>query len=54
MALSYVERDEVLKALGFSSYAAYLGSDLWAGIRARVLRRDLPRLWRICRLGSPQ
>lgn len=32
-----VKRSEDLKSMGFSSYDAYLRSDLWLGIRARVL-----------------
>lgn len=38
----YRDRDETLLGLGFSSYAAYLGSDLWKGIRANVFS-DLGR-----------
>lgn len=36
----YGSRNEVLLALGYSSYEDYLGSELWAGIRERVLTRD--------------
>jgi len=36
----YGKRNRVLKALGYASYAAYLASDLWRTIRARVLQRD--------------
>lgn len=34
----YVQRDFVLRSMGFPTYAAYLASPLWAGIRQRVLR----------------
>src|SRR5688572_32003249 len=37
---NYLIRFLALKELGFSSYAEYLQSDLWATIRARVLDRD--------------
>jgi hypothetical protein len=33
----FLGRDVLVRALGFSSYAAYLSSDLWARIRKRVL-----------------
>jgi hypothetical protein len=33
----YTERNRVLKAMGFESYAVYLRSDLWLGIRSKVL-----------------
>lgn len=33
----YRERNRNLKAMGFANYAAYQKSDLWKGIRARVL-----------------
>lgn len=33
----YTERNQILKSLGFVSYAEYLQSDLWSKIRARVL-----------------
>jgi hypothetical protein len=33
----YGERNKILRSLGFSSYGDYLASELWAGIRARVL-----------------
>lgn len=35
----YGYRNDNLRALGFKSYHAYLKSDLWKGIRARVLDR---------------
>lgn len=36
----YKYRDDNLRALGFSSYRAYLASELWLSIRARVIARD--------------
>jgi hypothetical protein len=33
----YQERNEILRQIGFASYADYLASDLWDGIRYRVL-----------------
>lgn len=36
----YQERNRLLAAMGFPTYGAYLASELWRGIRARVLRRD--------------
>jgi 5-methylcytosine-specific restriction endonuclease McrA len=36
----YRRRAANLRRLGFASYAEYLASDLWAGIRRRVLDRD--------------
>jgi hypothetical protein len=36
----YTYRDDNLLVLGFTSYRAYLASELWASIRARVIRRD--------------
>lgn len=33
-------RQLILKKLGFWSYAAYLDSPLWQGIRLRILKRD--------------
>ena len=33
----YAYRDDNLRALGFASYSAYLNSELWAAIRAKVL-----------------
>lgn len=38
--MSYTERDNTLKEMGLGSYAAYLESPLWAGIRAKVFCRD--------------
>ncbi len=37
---AYKERDKVLKKMGFSTYKDYLKSELWSGIRKRVLERD--------------
>lgn len=39
LLLSYGDRDEALETLGFANYGAYLESDLWKAIRARVLKR---------------
>lgn len=36
--IEYRERDDSLRRLGFGDYRAYLKSDLWAGIRERVMR----------------
>lgn len=36
--LSYKERDNNLKALGFATYADYLASDLWRKVRETVYR----------------
>lgn len=33
----YRERNRVVRAMGFKDYAAYVESDLWKGIRERVL-----------------
>lgn len=33
----YLDRNNVLAGMGFTTYAAYLASDIWAGIKARVL-----------------
>lgn len=33
----YKERNLILRGIGFASYADYLASDLWKGIRRRVL-----------------
>jgi hypothetical protein len=41
----YEVRSESLKQLGFESYADYLKSDLWRGIRQRVLDRDENHCW---------
>lgn len=35
---SYASRSRELKRIGFSSYRAYLASELWARIKARVYR----------------
>lgn len=43
---TYAERDSVLRSMGFKSYPAYLASELWSSIRARVIDRDLK--CRIC------
>lgn len=37
---AYRERDALLLQIGFSNYDAYRKSDLWKGIRTRVLERD--------------
>ena len=42
----YARRNAILKKMGFSSYKAYLASDLWKSIRQRVFDRD----GGICRL----
>ncbi len=34
----YRERDKILLRMGFKSYKAYLASDLWKRIKAKVLR----------------
>ena len=34
---AYRERNRIIRAMGFSDYADYLRSDLWASIRKRVL-----------------
>lgn len=36
---AYKRRDDVLRSLGFASYADYLQSDLWATLRKRCLGR---------------
>lgn len=36
----YATRNEILKALGFESYALYLRSGLWRSIRSKVFERD--------------
>jgi hypothetical protein len=36
----YRERNRVVRAMGFASYAQYLQSSLWADIRSRVLSRS--------------
>lgn len=46
------ERSQILKKMGFDSYAAYLDSYLWKGIRARVLKRH--RRCRLCRKWASQ
>ncbi len=38
--VGYRERNRNLHAMGYSSYAEYLQSDLWKGIRSRVLLPD--------------
>lgn len=37
---SFMSRNLLIQKLGFASYSAYLDSDLWKGIRERVLARD--------------
>lgn len=39
----YAERNRLVRRLGFTSYADYLKSRLWADIRARVMERDRRR-----------
>ena len=34
----YKQRDDVLRSMGFASYAAYLASPLWKRIRARLFK----------------
>ena len=46
-AMTYAERNDFIRSLGFESYAAYLASDLWAGIRRRVLKKSR-RCW-VCK-----
>lgn len=41
--MSYQERDETLRRLGFSSYKKYLESDLWISLRGRVLTENSAR-----------
>ena len=36
----YVTRNAILASLGYPTYAEYLASDRWAGIRRSVLKRD--------------
>jgi hypothetical protein len=35
----YDQRDEILREIGFASYAEYLASDLWKSIYGRVMTR---------------
>lgn len=37
---AYGARKQILKSMGFASYQAYLASDLWKRIRARVLAKS--------------
>lgn len=46
--LTYRERDDFILGLGFSSYAAYLNSELWQDIRTKVFASQGRRCW-ICR-----
>lgn len=46
--LNYTGRAEVLSRLGFSDYATYLGSSLWAEIRERVFAAQGEACW-VCR-----
>lgn len=39
----YADRNRILRAMGFLTYADYINSDLWNDIRQRVLRRDQRR-----------
>lgn len=43
----YADRDRWLKKMGYPSYTAYLDSELWQSIRAKVLERD-KGLCRVC------
>lgn len=46
----FINRDRVVKSMGFVSYRAYLASALWSEIRGRILARDHGK----CRLcGEP-
>lgn len=47
---SYSRRDALLRSLGFASYGLYLNSDLWRGIRYRVLALAKRQC---CRCGGP-
>ncbi len=49
VGLTYSERNAVLSELGFDSYRAYLGSDLWREIRARVFANRGRACW-VCRV----
>jgi hypothetical protein len=49
--IDYRARNATLRTLGFESYAEYLESKLWAGIRERVLERDKYRC-RLCNLKA--
>lgn len=40
LLMSYAERSREVRRLGFSTYKAYLQSDLWKTIRRRVLQRN--------------
>lgn len=44
---AYTDRDALLKTIGYADYKAYRASDLWKGIRRRVLERD-GRKCRLC------
>lgn len=48
----YIERNDNLKALGFNSYDQYLRSELWKGIRDRMLAKH-PRCY-VCRRKASQ
>lgn len=41
----YQERDKLLRKMKFSCYGDYLRSDLWLGIRERVMVRDYRHCW---------
>jgi 5-methylcytosine-specific restriction endonuclease McrA len=45
---TYGQRGKTLLALGYPSYQLYLESELWAGIRKRVIERD-GQLCRVCK-----
>lgn len=40
MKPTYTQRNVLLIQLGYSSYAEYLATELWIGIRAAVFKRD--------------
>lgn len=50
---SYAKRNAILREMGFSTYRAYLKSDLWRSIRERVLIRD-GRKCRACCSKKPK
>lgn len=43
----YINRDYILRSMGYESYREYLASDQWKAIRLRVLKRDNFRC-RVC------
>ncbi len=48
VAIEYVERNETLKEMGFTSYNAYLESDLWREIKRKMLSKTIAVRCRIC------